>query len=45
MADSVMDLLVACNPKDLSQCNVFPRARDNLERLKELAGKSFGIQD
>ena len=32
-----MDLLVSCNPKDLSQCDSVQRARDALERLRELA--------
>jgi len=42
MADRAMDLLASCNPKDLSQCDSVQRARDILERLRELAGESFG---
>ncbi len=38
MADRAMDLLAACNPKDLSQCDSVQRARDILERLRVLAG-------
>ena len=46
MADRAMDLLASCNPKDLSQCDSVQRARDILERLKVLAGETFGkIQD
>ncbi|MDQ1262052.1 MAG: hypothetical protein QG575_1233 [Euryarchaeota archaeon] len=37
MADRAMDLLASCNPKDLSQCDSVQRARDILERLRELA--------
>jgi len=37
LADRVMDLLAACNPKDLSQCDSIQRARDSLQRLKDLA--------
>ena len=37
LADRAMDLLVSCNPKDLSQCDSVQRARDALERLRELA--------
>ncbi|MDD2836960.1 MAG: hypothetical protein PHY05_12535 [Methanothrix sp.] len=42
MADRAMDLLASCNPKDLSQCDSVQRARDILERLRVLAGESFG---
>ena len=37
LADRAMDLLASCNPKDLSQCDSFERAKDVLERLRELA--------
>jgi len=37
LADRAMDLLVSCNPKDLSHCDSVQRARDALERLRELA--------
>lgn len=37
LADRAMDLLVCCNPKDLSQCDSVQRARDIMERLRELA--------
>src|SRR5512136_1310955 len=37
LADRAMDLLACCNPKDLSQCDSVQRARDVLERMKELA--------
>ena len=36
-----MDLLACCNPKDLSQCDSIPRARDILERLRLLAGETL----
>jgi len=36
-ADRAMDLLASCNPKDLSQCDSIERAKDVLERLRELA--------
>jgi hypothetical protein len=45
LADRAMDLLACCNPKDLSQCDSVQRARDILERLRELARddlKKFG---
>jgi hypothetical protein len=32
-----MNLLASCNPKDLSQCDSVPRAKDALERLRDLA--------
>lgn len=37
LADRAMDLLASCNPKDLSQCDSVQRARDVLQRLRELA--------
>jgi hypothetical protein len=37
LADRAMDLLASCNPKDLSQCDSIERAKDVLERLRELA--------
>lgn len=37
LADRAMDLLACCNPKDLSQCDSVQRARDVLERMKDLA--------
>ncbi len=37
LADRAMDLLASCNPKDLSQCDSVQRARDALERLRDLA--------
>lgn len=37
LADRAMDLLASCNPKDLSQCDSVQRARDVLQRLKDLA--------
>ena len=37
LADRMMDLLACCNPKDLSQCDSVQRARDVLERMRELA--------
>ncbi len=37
LADRAMDLLALCNPKDLSQCDSAQRARDILERLRDLA--------
>jgi hypothetical protein len=36
LADRAMDLLASCNPKDLSQCDSAQRARDILERLRDL---------
>ena len=42
LADRTMDLLASCNPKDLSQCDSVRRARDVLERLKEVARESLG---
>jgi len=37
LADRAMDLLASCNPKDLSLCDSVQRARDILERLRDLA--------
>ncbi len=37
LADRAMDLLASCNPKDLSQCDSVQRAKDILEKLRELA--------
>lgn len=37
LADRAMDLLACCNPKDLSQCDSVQRARDVLERMREMA--------
>jgi hypothetical protein len=39
LADRTMDLLACCNPKDLSQCDSVQRARDVLERMRELAAE------
>jgi hypothetical protein len=39
MADSFMDLLVTCDPKDLAQCDSQRRARDILEKLRS-SGKT-----
>lgn len=39
LADRAMDLLACCNPKDLSQCDSVQRAREVLERMRELAGE------
>ena len=36
-----MDLLACCNPKDLSQCDSVQRARNILDRLRELARESL----
>ncbi|VVB68957.1 Uncharacterised protein [uncultured archaeon] len=41
LADRAMDLLASCNPKDLSQCDSVQRARDILERLRELARENL----
>ena len=41
LADRTMDLLASCNPKDLSQCDSVQRARDILERLRDLARESM----
>ena len=37
LANSAMDLLASCNPKDLSQCDSIQQARDSLRRLRDLA--------
>ncbi len=42
LADRTMDLLASCNPKDLSQCDTVQRARDVLQRLREMARESVG---
>ena len=39
LADRAMDLLACCNSKDLSQCDSVQRARDVLERMRELAAE------
>ncbi len=41
LADRAMDLLASCNPKDLSQCDSIQRARDTLERLRDLARENL----
>ena len=41
LADRTMDLLAACNPKDLSQCDTVQRARDVLQRLREMARENL----
>jgi len=41
LADRTMDLLASCNPKDLSQCDSVQRARDVLQRLREVARESL----
>ncbi len=41
LADRAMYLLASCNPKDLSQCDSIPQARDSLERLRDLARGSL----
>lgn len=41
LSDRVMDLLASCNPKDLSQCDSIQRARDMLERLRDLARENW----
>ena len=42
LADRTMDLLASCNPKDLSQCDSVKRARDVLQRLRDLARENLG---
>jgi hypothetical protein len=42
LADRAMDLLAYCNPKDHSQCDSVQRARDVLERVREMARESAG---
>jgi hypothetical protein len=39
LADKAMDLLVSCNPKDLSQCDSIERAKYALTRLRYEAGQ------
>ncbi len=41
LADRAMYLLSYCNPKDLSQCDSIQRAKDALERLRDLARESL----
>ena len=41
LADRAMDLLASCNPKDLSQCDTVQRARDVLERLRDMARENL----
>src|SRR5512136_151906 len=41
LADRTMDLLASCNPKDLSQCDSVQRARDALERLREMSKETL----
>lgn len=41
LADRAMDLLASCNPKDLSQCDSVQRARDVLERLRDMARENL----
>ncbi len=41
LADRAMDLLASCNPKDLSQCDSVQRARDTLQRLRDLANENL----
>ena len=41
LADRAINLLASCNPKDLSQCDSIQRAKDALERLRELARENL----
>ena len=41
LADRAMDLLASCCPKDLSQCDSVQRAKDALERLKDVAKENM----
>lgn len=41
LADRAMYLLSYCNPKDLSQCDSIQRAKDALQRLRDLAREDF----
>ena len=41
LADRTMDLLASCNPKDISQCDTVQRARDVLQRLREMARENL----
>jgi hypothetical protein len=41
LADRAMDLLASCSPKDLSQCDSVQRAKDALERLKDMAKENM----
>ncbi len=42
LADRTMDLLASCNPKDVSQCDSVQRAREAMQRLRELARENLG---
>jgi len=42
LADRAMDLLASCNPNDVSRCDSVHRARDVLQRLRDLARESLG---
>jgi hypothetical protein len=39
LADRAMHLLACCNPKDLSQCDSIPQAREALQRLRDVANE------
>jgi len=41
LADRAMDLLASCSPKDLSQCDSVQRAKDALERLRDMAKENM----
>jgi hypothetical protein len=41
LADRAMDLLASCSPKDLSQCDSVQRAKEALERLKDMAKENM----
>jgi len=41
LADKMMNLLAYCSPKDLSQCDSVQRARDALERLRDVARENL----
>ena len=41
LADKMMNLLAYCSPKDLSQCDSVQRAKDALERLKDMAKENI----
>ena len=42
LADRAMYLLANCNPKELSQCDSIQRAKEALERLRDMARDSLG---
>ena len=44
LADRAMDSLASCNPKDLSQCDSVQRAKDILERLRDMARENLEKQ-